>query len=166
MCPLKDPTYIINKNIRENIIQHNNLYGKVNKQYHKDTDLPTTQARPTRATIQTIANSAHTSSTIPSPAITDFFDPYAPSAPPLEDLHLQYDLPTPPLETESSSEIIQTEAFDIPIPLSANFCATSLTDTSTASPFVDLIFDPTSFQLLTHGGTTIILHPRKYFYRT
>jgi hypothetical protein len=112
-------------------MHHNNLYGKVNKQYHKDIVLPTTHAKPTKATISTVANSATTISITPLPTITDFFDPYAPSTPPLEDPHLQYDLfnnPSSP-ELEPSTEIIQTETFDVPIPPSAIFCAKNPTDT-------------------------------------
>jgi hypothetical protein len=147
MCPLKDPTYIINKKVKENIMQHNNLYGKVNKQYHKDIDLPTTNTKPTKATIPTVANSTHTTSISPSATTTDFFDPYAPITPPLEDPHLPYDLSNHPSssETESSNDIIQTETFDVPIPPITNYCTKGPTDTSQTSPFIDLIFDPTDY---------------------
>jgi hypothetical protein len=35
MCPLKDSTFIVSKTIWENVMQHNNLHGKMNKNYHK-----------------------------------------------------------------------------------------------------------------------------------
>jgi hypothetical protein len=82
MCPLKDPTFIVSKKIRENVLQHNNLYGKVNKKYHKDIDFPTTDLQPTKATIPVIANSAHSSNDTPSHTMIEHFDTYAPSMPP------------------------------------------------------------------------------------
>ncbi len=34
-CPLKDPTFIQQEGIHENVLQHNSLYGKLNKNYIK-----------------------------------------------------------------------------------------------------------------------------------
>jgi hypothetical protein len=39
-CPFKDPTFIQNKLIRENVMQHNSIYGRVNKHFSKETDIP------------------------------------------------------------------------------------------------------------------------------
>jgi hypothetical protein len=58
LCPLKDPMFIVNKKIRENVMQHNNLYGKTNKNYHKNIDLPNASNHPLKAAIPRIANSA------------------------------------------------------------------------------------------------------------
>jgi hypothetical protein len=60
MCPLKDPTYIVNKTICENVMQHNNLFGKTNKNYNKNIDLPTTQPKPKKAIIPSQAHSTTT----------------------------------------------------------------------------------------------------------
>jgi hypothetical protein len=45
MCPLKDPTFILNKIIRERVM-HNNLYGKINKNYNKNMDIPSNNQPP------------------------------------------------------------------------------------------------------------------------
>lgn len=39
-CPFKDSTCIQHKLIHENEMQHNSIYGRVNKNYSKDTDIP------------------------------------------------------------------------------------------------------------------------------
>lgn len=46
MCPLKDPTFILNKIIQERVIQHNNLYGKINKNYNKNMNIPSNNQPP------------------------------------------------------------------------------------------------------------------------
>jgi hypothetical protein len=39
-CPFKDPTYIQNKLIHDNVMQHNTLYGRINKNYTKSSESP------------------------------------------------------------------------------------------------------------------------------
>ncbi len=86
MCPLKDPTFIVHKKIRENVMQHNKLHGRINKNYNKDLDLPTANTAPTKATIPTIANSVeHLIPDTLHPSNLSTFDPYASSPPPLEE---------------------------------------------------------------------------------
>jgi len=50
-CPFKDPTYIQNKLIRENVMQHNTLFGCINKNYTKDMDTSNNNTKPIRATL-------------------------------------------------------------------------------------------------------------------
>jgi uncharacterized protein YoxC len=57
-CPFKDPTYIQNRLIRENVMQHNTLYGKVNKNYTKTMDTPNSVSKPLQATIPKTIKSA------------------------------------------------------------------------------------------------------------
>jgi hypothetical protein len=56
--PFKDPTYIQNKLIKENAIQHNTLCGKINKNYSKNMDTPTNQNKLPKAFIPTTAKIA------------------------------------------------------------------------------------------------------------
>ncbi len=116
-------------------MQHNNnLHGKVNKQYHKDIDLPTTESYSTNRQqfCSDIQYHPFTSYT------TDSFDSYAPSATPLEDPYFSYELTTDTPELQSSTETIQTEAFDVLITPSINLFTTTSNGTSTTSPFMDL----------------------------
>jgi hypothetical protein len=126
-------------------MQHNKLYGKINKDYSKDIDLPTATAKPTKATIPTIANLAtHSPLDQPPPSTTTSFDPYGIPTPPLEDQFLPYDLINDPLDNVSPDDTIQTENLEVSLPPSANLCVTS-PDSSTTTPFVDLLFDPTDY---------------------
>lgn len=152
-CPLKDPTFIINKKIRENVMQHNNLYGKTNKNYNKNIDLPTASNTPLKAHIPTIANIAHSDSIITThpphddqPILT----------PPLEDPFQPYQIPYHDQDTPSHDHSEPTDLLDLPTP-KANLCSTSQQITPTIStpstnppeniesPFIDLICDPTDY---------------------
>jgi len=57
-CPFKDPTFIQNRLIRENVMQHNTLYGKTNKNYTKTMDTPNSTSKPLPATIPKTIKSA------------------------------------------------------------------------------------------------------------
>ncbi len=153
-CPLKDPTFIVNKKIRENVMQHNNLYGKENKNYDKNIDLPHTSSLPSKATIPRIAHSATlTTPNITTPALVPD-NPFGHIIPPLEDPYLHYDCPSP-TDTPESSEatVIDTGIFDVPPP-TTNLCSTFQTTPQAtyhdllpteSSPFVDIIMDPTDY---------------------
>jgi hypothetical protein len=157
MCPLKDPTFIVSKTICENVMQHNNLFGKTNKNYNKNIDLPTAHSKPSKAIIPSHAHSATTTPFDP-PYQPDLqaFDPYAapmttltdPSATPvmpLEDPNATYDISLPTLDSSPTDDIINTSTFDVPIPPSANLCTSTSDHHPASAPFVDLIFDPTEY---------------------
>jgi hypothetical protein len=147
MCPLKDPTYIDNKTIRENVMQHNNLFGKINKNYNKNIDLPTPHPKPSKAIIPSQAHSA----TIITPdqsqdSVINNFDPYAPPVTPLEDPFCNYQVSPLLPDQPSTDDIIQTSSFEVPIPPSANLCTTHNSNPCPdSSTFVDLIFNPTDY---------------------
>jgi hypothetical protein len=114
MCPLKDPTFIVHKNIRENAMQHNKLHGCINKNYNKDLDLPTANTAPTKATIATIAHSVEylIPDTLHSSNLSTF-DPYASSPPLLEENFLPHDLTSASSTLDTQEEIVQADTFDV-----------------------------------------------------
>ncbi len=141
MRPLKDPTYIVNKTICENVMQHNNLFGKTNKNYNKNIDLPTTQPKPKKS-YYPVSSSFHYYCyywTTPQSDVHDF-DPYAPPVTPLKDLFSHYNV-SPLLSDQSSNDdIIYTSSFEVPILPSANLYTTNhLENHLESSHFVDLI---------------------------
>jgi hypothetical protein len=95
-CPFKDPTYILDKSTQERIMQHNSLYGKANKNYNKDMDLPKTSTTPPQATIPTTAKSTITPMSAP---LSDITSTHQDSSPP----HL-FDHTDPPLPNESTPD--------------------------------------------------------------
>jgi hypothetical protein len=115
MCPLKDPTFIVHKKIRENVMQHNKLPGCINKNYNKDLDLPTANTAPTKATIPTIANSVeHLIPDTLQPSNLSTFDPYASSPPPLEENFLPHDLTGASSTLDTQEELVQAAHLTFP----------------------------------------------------
>jgi hypothetical protein len=135
-CPFKDPTFIQNKLIRENVMQHNSLYGRVNKHYSKDTDITSITHRPSLITPPKTAKLAELQ--LPTlEASTNDIDlldaTYHPIPP---------DTDTYPFETPT----IDTQHFDVPSPTANNGLAT-YTPTSSEDDHAtsDLIFDPLQY---------------------
>ncbi len=50
-CSIKDPTFIQHKGIRENVMQHKSIHGKINKNCNKNMDSPSTTNHPSPPTI-------------------------------------------------------------------------------------------------------------------
>jgi len=139
-CPFKDPTYIQNKLIRENVMQHNTLYGRINKNYNKNMDNPINQNKPPKATIPTTAKVADIfpdPPTLPASDTSDLIDLQNEIYHPIQDLidspvlsdtpHENYHLiPTPTANTGSASS-------------NNNLTHDLFEDTS------DLLFDPTNY---------------------
>jgi hypothetical protein len=160
-CPFKDPTHILCKTTRENVMQHNSLYGAINKNFSKSQDtssttqrvptppiLPNTRKSPptvrfaTGATTTTTDNPDPTSETpltipIPEdPSNDDIISTPSPTYLPFDTTDDYYD------------ETIHTEYFDLPVPPMANVC----TGFTAANPtfeentaFSDLILDPMQY---------------------
>ena len=106
-CPYKHPTHIVSKDIRERVMQHNELHGAENKNYNKTKDLPTAALSPCQATghSATVLESSHLpfdpsptseNSSTPEPTIKHTTNESTPSI-------------------DDSDEVIDTEYFDIPI---------------------------------------------------
>jgi hypothetical protein len=93
-CPLKHPMYILPKDTRERVMQHNALHGAEKTNYTKDQDLPTQTSMPPQAA------SALTTPIIESPT---------------------EDIEHPPDEDD---EIVETEYFDLPPQHPIANCAT------------------------------------------
>jgi hypothetical protein len=154
-CPLKDPTYIINKKIHKNVMQHNHLQGKISKNYHKGIGLPNASTHPTKATIPRIAHSADTAVPTHLPSFSHpTINPFDSLTTPLEDLYIQYDpiLSVPELPLRDNS-LVNTSTFNVPPP-TANLCTTQSTVRnstyhelipSESSPFLDLLMDPMDY---------------------
>jgi hypothetical protein len=163
MCPLKDPTFIMNKAIQERVIQHNNLYGKINKNYNKNIDIistnkpsPAVLPAPNKHHHHPIRSTAHSAlsdfqpsldsspsdltTTLPPHPLDENNDDTTPST---QSSHLsQFDSYTP-----EDPPIVHTEHFDIPTPPIAN--TSTITNVPTSNDptpnFTDLIFDPVDY---------------------
>jgi hypothetical protein len=68
-CPFKDPTYIQNRLIRKNVMQHNALFGRINKNYTKDMDIMINNKTPIKATLPRTAKTAIDNSNTPTTVI-------------------------------------------------------------------------------------------------
>ncbi len=138
-CPFKDPTFIQNKLIRENIMQHNSLHGRHNKNYSKDMDVPSHPPRHSsdlpmktaRLVNQHIPTLDHTPN-IEHATDTDPSNNY------------YHDIPTEPSPSDDS--IINTTQFDIPRP-TANHGTTTYNPISSDDDHdhSDLPFDPLQY---------------------
>jgi len=131
-CPFKHPTHIIEKAVRERVMQHNALHGAENATYTKDQDSPMKpHAPPTSAT----ANSATLCPTGPeviSPAPITLSE-----QPTVSNSHFDE------AQLTSDDEIVHTETFDVPILPTANMGQTpSLTEDFALD---ELIFDPNHY---------------------
>jgi hypothetical protein len=118
-CPLKHPTHILPKDVRERVLQHNALHGTEKRGYTKDQDIQTKASTPPQASsaITSLDPIIDTSTTIPQ-ALEPALDTTEPT---------------------DHDEIIETEYFDIPVPPAvANLASTSVTD-----PYQDI--DPDLF---------------------
>jgi hypothetical protein len=131
-CPLKHPTFIIDKNIRERVMQHNALHGSENKKFSKNQDHQNHLAQPpTPSPSGAQANRAVT--------ITD---------------HSPDNTPPPTTDTTDSSidppdltihEIINTDIFEVPSPPQANMASTSSPNIQEDFTLDDSIFDSTQY---------------------
>jgi hypothetical protein len=101
-CPYKHPTYIIAKDVRERIMQHNALHGSENPNYTKTQDTPDAMKQPPQATGHSAITSIE-NNTIQSDNII--------SSNPDE----SSDLPVSFEEIDPDMEIIDTEHFDLPL---------------------------------------------------
>jgi hypothetical protein len=130
-CPLKHPTHIIDKTIRERVMQHNALHGSENKHFSKDLDHPHQPLQPRPAAHSFAqANSAVTNieTSAPSPSTT---------------LNHPDTIDNP--DDTSLHEIIETDIFDIPTLPQAHMATTSTPQVHEDYTFDDLIFDPTHY---------------------
>jgi hypothetical protein len=128
----------IHKLIRKNVMQHNSLYGRVNKNYSKDTNLPThplcpsLQSPPKTAKLAALhLPTLDTDTNIPTSHDANFTD---------TDHH---PIPTSVDDSPSDNPTIDTQHFDVPIPTANNGTTTYLT-TPTVDDHdqSDLLFDP------------------------
>jgi hypothetical protein len=114
-CPLRHPTHIINKDIRERVMQYNALNGSMKKDFTKTQDTSrslitsTTPATGRRVTILDSVTDNHES----TPLINTTPSPTSPS----NDVIIQLEEGT---TTPDNNEIIDTEYFNLPIPPVAN----------------------------------------------
>ena len=131
-CPFKHPTHIIEKAVRERVMQHNALHGAENKAYTKDQDSPMKpHAPPTSAT----ANSATLCHT--EPKVISSPNNYLSEQPPLHTTLLDE------IPFTSDDEIVHTEIFQVPVLPTANMGQTpSLHEVFALD---ELIFDPNHY---------------------
>ncbi len=151
-CPLKDPTFIIHKGIHENVMQHNSLHGKTNKQYNKNMDLPNNSNKPLPANLPTARQASLDDDHPYQPNIT-FGSSDHPSnlLPPYSTAH--HDIEEPP-SSSTPTTVIDTTTFAVPPIPTVNTTTVPPLPTSTESytdhsnsthTYQDLIFDPTDY---------------------
>jgi hypothetical protein len=138
-CPFKHPTQIIDKDIRERVMQHNALHGAENRHFTRSQDSSNTGARPP----PNLSSAARANC-----AVTSHDDPTS-----IASSNLPVSEPTT-FEDHSSTikediqlhEIINTEVFDVPTVPQANMGNASLLPNITEDYALDeLIFDPTQY---------------------
>ncbi len=130
-CPFKHTTHIIDKAIRERIMQHNALYGAENRHFTKSLDSPSagTKSPPGHQSPAT-ANCAITDTSTPDIELTLSHEP----------------LPSPPLDDDELHEIINMEIFEVPVIPQANMGHTfPLPNINEDFALDELIFDPTQY---------------------
>jgi hypothetical protein len=126
-CPFKHPTHIIEKTVRERVMQHNALHGAENKAYTKNQDSPSKpHAPPTSAT----ANSAILCNIEP--------EIISPPASAISEQTMLTDTLLNDIQFASGDEIVHTETFQVPVLPTANMGKILNEDFS----LDELIFDP------------------------
>jgi hypothetical protein len=160
-CPFIDPTHILCKTTRENVMQHNSLHGAINKKFSKNQDTlhNTNPQRPppvptilsTRKATPTVRFTTRTPSTPPPPS-DPLIASFNPQQPPTDDQPNDSNPYLPFEATDDDSpapdDIIHTEYYDFPVTPTANVC-TGFTDINPSfddsTAFQDLILDPTQY---------------------
>jgi hypothetical protein len=99
-CPFKNLTFIIKKQTRECVMQHNALHGHHNKNYNKNIDTPSSTSTPLQAIFPSTAHSVHIHHAHPLESTTNIPAPLDDSPNPYEELikKIRYNNdPTPPI---------------------------------------------------------------------
>jgi hypothetical protein len=130
-CPFKDPTHILCKITRENVMQHNSLHGAINKKFSKLQDKPSTTSK--GPIIPTILNNNNNNNKQNQPTVrfasTDIDTPSElPSSSPEIEEYKPF-----PTTLDTTLEIIDDEEyFDLPVVTpTANVC-TGFTNATTS----------------------------------
>jgi hypothetical protein len=131
-CPFKHPTHIIEKAVRERVMQHNALHGAENQDYSKNQDSPSKPHAPPTSATANRALFCDTKTNIISPSPLRHSDQSI-----LQDT-LLVDLPI-----DSADEIVHTDIFQVPVIPTANMGQSpSLQEDFSLD---DLIFDPNHY---------------------
>jgi hypothetical protein len=134
-CPLKDITYIFDRNVRERVIQHNALHGAVNKIFSKmlDTLAHSQNLRPPTATANHVSFGDSPDDAPPTNAIIHVSD---------HNIHED-----PLLQDEALHEIFHSEHFMVSFVAQANIGHSSLPQSFLDTCALDdLLFDPEHYQ--------------------
>jgi hypothetical protein len=141
----KDPTYIHNKLIRDNVMHHNTLYGRINKNYTKSSPSPSSITTPIHHPQHNIAKLAD----LQLPTLDEDSTPTDSVTHEIPELSYHYILDHTPSQdtTNETTQCIDTQYFEIPTPM-ANFTSSTI---PTSSPILepidtsDLLFDPLQY---------------------
>jgi hypothetical protein len=142
-CPFKDPTYIQNKLIRDNVMQHNTLYGKINKNFIKTSDSPTTITNTTQHPQRNLAKLADLNlpTLDPEPVLTTSTTSPSPPYHNIQDTSFNED------PHEDDIQCIDTQYFDVPTPAAHFSSSTIPSPSTTVEPIdnTDILFDPLQY---------------------